>query len=266
MIKKFSLGFAAFALVLVMGGAQAYAASTYAVNAITEDGALTITSAGIMAFVSGANAINLGTDAAAKTITVGNVTGATGVAINVGTGNFVLNGVAGSTYAIGAATTTGTITIGGTAQTGALTLGSSTGVQAINLGIGGTGAKTIVIGDGASTGATTIKAGSGGVLVSAASTTINGAFNYVADTGAADIYVATLVPAATAYVAGMEVHMKVVNVNATTTPTVNVNGLGAKTIVKRAATALAAGDMPAGAIAVMIYDGTNFQLINPVVN
>jgi hypothetical protein len=78
--------------------------------------------------------------------------------------------------------------------------------------------------------------------------------------------VATLAPALTAYVAGFELKMKVTNVNATTTPTVNVNGLGAKTIVKRAATALATGDMPAGAIAVLIYDGTNFQLINPVVN
>ena len=42
----------------------------------------------------------------------------------VGSGNFVLDGVAASTYSIGASTTTGTIFIGGTAQTGSITLGA----------------------------------------------------------------------------------------------------------------------------------------------
>ncbi len=54
---------------------------------------------------------------------------ATGITQTVGTGNYVLNGAVGSTYAIGAATTTGTIAIGGGSQTGTLTLGQSTANQ-----------------------------------------------------------------------------------------------------------------------------------------
>ncbi len=54
-----------------------------------------------------------------------------------------------------------TIVIGKSDGTGAITLGNSTGAQAINIGIGGTAAKTITIGDAATTGTTTIKAGTG---------------------------------------------------------------------------------------------------------
>lgn len=88
----------------------------------------------------------------------------------------------------------------------------------------------------------------------------NDSFNYILDTGAADAYVATLVPAATAYVAGMRLSLKIANANATTTPTVDVNGLGAKTIVSGAGGALLANDLVAGQIADLRYDGTNFQL------
>ncbi|MFH1111504.1 MAG: hypothetical protein V1712_00340 [Patescibacteria group bacterium] len=74
------------ALALLTVGQQAYATLTIAVATISSDGALTLTTAGA----------------------------------------FTLNGVAGSVYTIGAATTTGTITIGGTAQTGSTTIRSST--------------------------------------------------------------------------------------------------------------------------------------------
>lgn len=53
--------------------------------------------------------------------------------------------------------------------------------------------------------------------------------------------------------------------NATTTPTININSLGAKTIVKRASTALAAGDIVSGMLMLLRYNGTNMQLLNPVV-
>lgn len=57
-------------------------------------------------------------------------------------GAYTLNGVAGSVYSIGAATTTGTITIGGTAQTGDLVLGSSTGTNSVKIA-NGSGATTL---------------------------------------------------------------------------------------------------------------------------
>lgn len=86
---------------------------------------------------------------------------------------------------------------------------------------------------------------------------------YAADTGAADVAVVTLAPAATALTAGLEVDFLPTANNLTTTPTVNVNGLGAKTITKLGATAVAAGDLTTTAIAKIIYDGTRFQLQNP---
>lgn len=50
--------------------------------------------------------------------------------------------------------------------------------------------------------------------------------------------------------------------NAQTSATPTLNGV---TIVKRAATALASGDMPAGATALLRFNGSVFQLLNPVV-
>ena len=125
-------------------------AGTGALNIGTNAVAHTITlgnSTGATALIldCGTGALNIGTNAIAHVVTIGNVTGATGVAINVGTGNFALNGVAGSTYAIGAATTTGSITIGGTAQTGDLVLGSSSGTNAVKI-MNGAGAGTLSLG------------------------------------------------------------------------------------------------------------------------
>ena len=90
--------------------------------------------------------------------------------------------------------------------------------------------------------------------------------NYVVDTGAANAYVATLVPALGAYTAGVLVQFKATNAN-TTTSTVNVNGLGVKTIKKLGgATDLVSGDIAAGMVVELEYDGTNFLMLNPVAN
>lgn len=48
--------------------------------------------------------------------------------------------------------------------------------------------------------------------------------------------------------------------NATTTPTLNVNGTGAKTIIRADGTALVAGDITKGFRYRVIYDGTNYRL------
>ena len=91
-------------------------------------------------------------------------------------------------------------------------------------------------------------------------------FNYVADTGAANAYVALLSPALASYTAGVLVQFKAANAN-TTASTLNVNGLGVKTIKKLdGATDLVANDIKAGQIVTVEYDGTNFQMLNPVAN
>lgn len=74
-----------------------------------------------------------------------------------------------------------------------------------------------------------------------------------------DTYTVTLTPAPTAYAAGNAYLVKFTNAN-TGAATINVNALGAKSIVKGATTALVAGDIPAGRIALLVYDGTNFLL------
>lgn len=91
----------------------------------------------------------------------------------------------------------------------------------------------------------------------------SGELVYVVDTGAADAYVMTLVPAITTYTTGQELGTKIVNANLTTTPTVEVNGLGAKTIKREDGSALIVGDLPANHPAIFRYDGTDMLLLNP---
>jgi hypothetical protein len=64
----------------------------------------------------------------------------------------------------------------------------------------------------------------------------------------------------TAYETGMKVRCRVVNESTSTTPTINVNSLGAKTIVKNDGTALGLGELKADSIIELTYDGTNFRL------
>lgn len=86
--------------------------------------------------------------------------------------------------------------------------------------------------------------------------------DYVADGGSANTYTATVIPAITAYTAGQRFTFKAANTN-TLTSTLNVSGLGVKTI-KRAGAALGAGDIISGQIYEVEYDGTDFQLISPI--
>lgn len=72
-------------------------------------------------------------------------------------------------------------------------------------------------------------------------------------------YTATLSPAPT-YASGLTIRIKFTNGN-TGASTINLNSLGAKGIKKNVSSDLASGDIPAGAIIEMVYDGTNFQAI-----
>jgi hypothetical protein len=89
-----------------------------------------------------------------------------------------------------------------------------------------------------------------------------GAINYAADAQASDTYVITLDPVPAAYQTGMQVIFKANTAN-TGAASLNVNSLGAKTIVKAVSTALANNDILAGMFCTVVYDGTNFVLMNP---
>lgn len=90
--------------------------------------------------------------------------------------------------------------------------------------------------------------------------------DYKADTGAANAYAIAPAPAVIAYTVGQIFSFKAVNANITVS-TLNVNALGVKTIKKAGgATDLASGDIAAGMVVLVEYDGTNFVMLNPVAN
>lgn len=89
------------------------------------------------------------------------------------------------------------------------------------------------------------------------------AVQYATGGGTANAQTLTLAPAVTSLTVGLAVRWLPAAANTTTTPTLNVNGLGAKTITKLGTNALAANDLTTAAVAVAIYDGTEFQLQDP---
>lgn len=90
-------------------------------------------------------------------------------------------------------------------------------------------------------------------------------YPYAAAGGTVDAITATFSPAI-AFTAGATVALKLAGANATTTPTLNGNATGVKTITKKGGTALAVGDLPgANAVAIMTPDTVNnrWELLNP---
>jgi hypothetical protein len=92
----------------------------------------------------------------------------------------------------------------------------------------------------------------------------NGDGLYVVTTGSANTYVATFTTAYTSYVTGLTLRVKF-NVENTSTSTINVDTLGAKTIKKVTGAgieALEAGDIVADGIYHLVYNGTDFIISN----
>lgn len=85
--------------------------------------------------------------------------------------------------------------------------------------------------------------------------------NHAADTGSADTYIVAPSPAITAYVMGQVVTLKPANGN-TGTSTLAVSDLPAKTIKTLTGANLSAGMLDANGVYLLIYDGTNFVLLN----
>jgi len=87
---------------------------------------------------------------------------------------------------------------------------------------------------------------------------------YAAGGGVAQAQTVALTPAATSLTAGLTVRWKPTAANTGSGPTLAVNGLTATTITKCGTTALVANDLTTANIATAIYDGTEFQLLNPM--
>jgi len=85
--------------------------------------------------------------------------------------------------------------------------------------------------------------------------------NYAADTGVANAYIVTFSSLTTTYAAGLRIQFKATNAN-TGASTINVNGQGVKNITYANGTSLGPSTILAGAIVDIMYDGTQFLLLN----
>lgn len=114
--------------------------------------------------------------------------------------------------------------------------------------------------DAATARATLLAAGTAANNAFTGSNTFEKGINYIAASGT-NAYTATLSPAITAYQTGAIYYISFANANTSTTPTLNLNSLGAKTIINIAGSALIAGEVDG--YHVLQYDGTNLRLLNP---
>jgi hypothetical protein len=90
--------------------------------------------------------------------------------------------------------------------------------------------------------------------------------SYISGFGSVNVMTATLFPAATSLATGLQAWVKPNLANTTTTPTLNVNSLGAVTVKKAVGgsiVALSAGDYVSAIPAHFLYDGTEWLLLNP---
>jgi hypothetical protein len=88
-------------------------------------------------------------------------------------------------------------------------------------------------------------------------------YTYGTDTGAVNAYVVNLTPAVLSYAAGLDIAFLAVHAN-NSTSTLNVNGLGTKYITKFSSGSevnVSSGDISAGQMMRVKYDGTNFQML-----
>lgn len=93
----------------------------------------------------------------------------------------------------------------------------------------------------------------------------NSSLNYLTSVSGTDTITANALITPGAYAAGQTFWFISAGAN-TGAVTLNVSGLGAKDVKKNGNTALAASDIPSGAIVTVVYDGTNFQLIGLAAN
>lgn len=86
-------------------------------------------------------------------------------------------------------------------------------------------------------------------------------YTFAADAGGTDAYAITLTPAPASYTTGQKFKFTANTAN-TGACTLNVNGLGAIDIKKRNDQDPETGDIEAGQVVEVVYDGTNFQMVS----
>lgn len=94
----------------------------------------------------------------------------------------------------------------------------------------------------------------------------NGSENFSITAGTSTAFTITLGPTPTGYVLGERIYFKT-HVASGSSPTINKNGLGAKSLYKQASTGttpLAVGDLGTNQMNVAEYDGSNYQMVSPI--
>jgi hypothetical protein len=86
-------------------------------------------------------------------------------------------------------------------------------------------------------------------------------FSWATDTGSANSLSTALDPPLISYEQGLEVRILVAADN-TSACTIRINGLSTQQIIKKDGSTLVPGDLKRGGVAVMVYDGANFQLVS----
>ena len=146
---------------------------------------------------------------------------------------------------------------------------SNTGAASLN--INGIGSQPIVHSDGSQLGAGDILAGQVATMIYdgahfqliPGSKTTGFKIPFTIDTGTVNHVIANYTPAITALDGGLLLEVKIANTN-TGVVDINVDGLGVKALVRPDGTNLTAGELDAGAVVIIIYDGTRFQLASIV--
>lgn len=92
-----------------------------------------------------------------------------------------------------------------------------------------------------------------------------GKLNYAVASNSGNAFSLSLTPGISTYTPGMIINFKVTSA-ISGAATLNVNGLGAKSIKKQVTNDLAANDIVSGQLVSVIYDGTNFQMLSQLGN
>ena len=148
---------------------------------------------------------------------------------------------------------------------------SSTAFNALTSDLA-TGLTTALTKDGQSTPTANISLGSYKITNLAAATLAadavrfsqlqNFSTNTLITVAGTDTITGTVTPSLTAYTAG-QIFSFVAAATNTTAVTLNIDGVGVKSVTRAGTTALAAGDILTGQVAIVEYDGTQFQLLDP---
>ena len=102
-------------------------------------------------------------------------------------------------------------------------------------------------------------------MYASASQVQDSAFTFLTSPSGTNTVTATASLGMSSYVTGQRFFFVASGTNTGAT-TLNINSIGAKNITKNGTTALSAGDIQSGAVVQVVYDGTEFQLLNPYLN